>query len=722
MDQVTTYAGVGTADLNASTPDDEPAVIHGIALGEGDVTYGESEKRKYWSAEALQMMEGTLTGQELVVAHENSPAGTVGTVTKDTYEPGVGILYEAEIASHYEEYAADVKAGLLEVSPRIYHPETAQLDRHEESGAWYVDQAHADNLSLVRDGASPSNTAEFGEAEAFAAGPMDNAVAVLSQGSPRPDDADVVETLEDNSRTEPTDTNLNAPEWTAGMFVEWQVNPDMIGQIVHVDDKKDIVMVDIHERTDGRLRSTGYTVSAGYSDIRSLRTQMTSIDENMESEEMEDGSETDDEPESEPDVDESEDDETNDEEAEELSVTSGDTPSDGAGPADTDGETEVDELAPSYSVHEPEFDGEHTDEWEKPTLADFMDEYDLEADSWDDLDEEAQMSIAAHFFLVDGGWPGENYGDLKLPVVEPDGRLSKSALETVLTGRGVQAVEGVSDEIESEVLDMVDDLMANFEDEESDAEADEEAEEMQVGTVATVVSDDRGSATAESEIGEKPHSISQMHQIEYDSANGEEIEELSEPVVVERDELDSVRDDAEQAEELSNELGDLRDDVAELSDARAVVEELSEADRELLKETDATVVESEELEAKEEAVSEVAGIYAEELSEHSPFEAEELTDRFSPVELRERVENHETAELSSTVTETDPEPDAGSVESEELENGRTEAELEEIEETAREEVATLYEQEIGWDEQADKIRSGEIALEELGVDVEEYAE
>lgn len=60
---------------------------------------------------------------------------------------------------------------------------------------------------------------------------------------------------------------LDEPDWASGMLVRWQVNPDMMGEIVHVDHDKHIVMVEIHEPTDEGLESTGYTVTAGYSDL-----------------------------------------------------------------------------------------------------------------------------------------------------------------------------------------------------------------------------------------------------------------------------------------------------------------------------------------------------------------------------------------------------------------------------------------------------------------------
>ena len=55
--------------------------------------------------------------------------------------------------------------------------------------------------------------------------------------------------------------------WSEGDMVQWQVEPDMFGEIVHIDDERNIAMVDIMRPGEDGLASTGFTVSAGFPDL-----------------------------------------------------------------------------------------------------------------------------------------------------------------------------------------------------------------------------------------------------------------------------------------------------------------------------------------------------------------------------------------------------------------------------------------------------------------------
>ncbi|GAB3667067.1 hypothetical protein [Halopiger thermotolerans] len=105
-----------------------------------------------------------------------------------------------------------------------------------------------------------------------------------------------------------------------------------------------------------------------------------------------------------------------------------------------------------YEMHEPEFSGTTTDEWDEPQLEDF---------DTDDLGE-----VADHFILSASGFPPENFTDLKLPVVDPDGNLNKNALQTAKSGgHGVGAIDDLDDDKRDEIEDMIDELANdNFED------------------------------------------------------------------------------------------------------------------------------------------------------------------------------------------------------------------------------------------------------------------
>jgi hypothetical protein len=382
-----------------------------------------------------------------------------------------------------------------------------------------------------------------------------------------------------------------APEWKEGQLVRWQAKPDFFGQIVHVDEKTHKVMVEVHERNDGQLESTGFTVTAGYSDLLEMNTDGTSekdmeemsaeelqdeLDEvysewndkvNMSASELQDWSEhpcsreasqdptkvirrnlrllerskdewTENDVEdakrtisfiermrgtdtadkdggvhgcpskrdislmnwaynpfdSMPDVPEDLD------SVERVELGSYDVP-EGAefdgNPSKYDEEPErypegedtpredregmheyeeeeraserrmipvatrieqlrIAELA-DYEMHEPNWDDEEPEaDWNSPDLEDFESEYEFLDGSFDDLSESEKGQIADHFLIAEGGFPGETYGDLKLPVVEPDGRLSLSALRAVKGGRGVTAVDGLSSDMEDKITGWVD--------------------------------------------------------------------------------------------------------------------------------------------------------------------------------------------------------------------------------------------------------------------------
>ena len=183
--RTSTYAGVGTAELQGGISPQtgeersEPFTIHGVALGVNDVTVGQSGIKKVWPADELREAAETLTGQPLVRDHRNTTEGKVGTVTHAEFVDELGIIYEAEIAPHYDQLANDIRAGLMEVSVRAYHDPVEDLEE-TSSGARRVENVYFDNLSVVNDGASPSNSARIGPAENHPA--ITEASAVVSQG------------------------------------------------------------------------------------------------------------------------------------------------------------------------------------------------------------------------------------------------------------------------------------------------------------------------------------------------------------------------------------------------------------------------------------------------------------------------------------------------------------------------------------------------------------
>ncbi|WP_372910194.1 hypothetical protein [Salinigranum sp.] len=99
----------------------------------------------------------------------------------------------------------------------------------------------------------------------------------------------------------------------------------------------------------------------------------------------------------------------------------------------------------NYDVHEPGYSGTTTEEWDAPQMADF---------DTDDL-----SAIADHFVLSTTGFPPDDFTDLKLSVVDPDGDLTENALQTADGGaHSVDASDGIDDETRAEVEERLETL------------------------------------------------------------------------------------------------------------------------------------------------------------------------------------------------------------------------------------------------------------------------
>lgn len=726
-----TLAGVGTLHIStgsASLEDDDGYVIHGIALGAGDVTVGQSGTKKLWPAEELEKAAETLEGTDLVRDHINTTEGKVGEVTHAEFIQDVGVIYEATIAPHYEDLGNDVKSGLMEVSVRAYHAPEDQLEEDEETGALIVSDVLFDNLSVVNSGAAPSNTAdsgpvdeikeEFGSVEASAAFEGGQATAVLSRstavleadeqladrdfsessdeseeastdddpttkksktdsdieenkGNFGPDHDDVFETKEDavdrandigldgahqheydgetyympgpshedymdavaEESSETTEENASSM-WEEGDMVQWQVRPDMFGEVVHNPDDEHIVMVEVYEKTENGIESTGVTNTAGYTDIIEYEDGESDMEEEAESE-------------------------------------------------------EVDE----FELNTPEWETTSEEDWSELTLDSW------EFDSWDELSETQREIVAEHFCLSTNGSTPDQWGDVNLSVVDTDGALNRTALERAYDD--VDDIDGVSEDVVDELREWITETLA----EEFDVDTDEmgsesETEEMESQCTDTVATTETASDTVVRNA--ELNSIANM--IDYETADPEELgEELDDPVVVEKSELEDMADKAEKAESVESELGELSQKLDEQNDAGDIVDQLGEEDIDLIEsETEISVVEA----SQAEMFDEVQSIYAEELAEHYPgMTAESLAEKFAPTELREMVEEHGEAELSSSIEDAEPEPEAGSASEEELGADEDEAEKEELREQYAEELERQ-----GWTTQAQKVRDGEIPI------------
>jgi len=971
MTEEAEYAGIGTAHLSSELDSDGPYTISGVALGAGDITVGSSGIKKHWPAEELKDAAGTLEGQPLVRDHENSTDGRVGTVTEASYKEGVGVMYEAEIAPHYEELAQDIAAGIQEVSARAYHDPIDELEEDEDTGALRTSNVVFDNLSVVSQGAAPSNTAEIGgldvsSAVAMAQGPSGGAVATLSQGSPRPaaelagkfsegdwvkgdssggtwhgkvrgtkqdgcyseeidgnqeicagedeyvylienydpESGEFTDTMvahkegsisswshEENTRKEHIDVmaaelesdeselddvysdwsdavNMSAsqleswaghpcsdkaskdpeavrkrnmslletdksdwgsdeiedakrtisfvsrmsdeenepddpksggpngcpsewaisllnwahnpfdsmpdvpdemeeenrhgprarpdtsampkgesdgtPEWEEGDMVRWQVEPDLFGKIVHVDDKKNVAMVEIMGMKSGDMTSTGFTITAGFSDIKPMKVPESKADMG--------GKWKDDDDMSAPSEIEkavvSELAEIGDMDVnglvmwdDQMGAISGFEMSDG-------------ELMVELDVIERE-DGsfEKTGESVMRSMTN-VDAMSANADG----DVAELKSVAGVTFdgtsdgkLDESAIPNDDYeqhylfpedtkSDSSYPVVDGDGNLRKG---NVAAAHQLGARGGVSDsELEEKLMALNEEWPEG--ERPIEMESDEDSEENSAANTSAE-SDDAGSTIGDVAESESPKDDdaqsepstmtvaalsadsttnntdnSTMTEVRYDNATEDDIEEMSEPVVVEEDDIEELRDKADEADELSERLDEVNSSVEELAETHETLDGIDEDKLDELREYDEAVVltggEHEELTG---LVDEIGQVFADELAEYSPFDPEELQERFTPLELRDKVDEHDEASVASELgeSETDPEPDGGSASPDELGDNGGDAEVEATEDEVREAVAEHLEDGKMY-RQAEKVREGDIALDQMGIDVE----
>jgi len=336
-----------------------------------------------------------------------------------------------------------------------------------------------------------------------------------------------------------------------------------------------------------------------------------------------------------------------------------------------------------YDMHEPSYDGTTEADWSAPTLEDIMMayEWDEEYDSYDALPEEAKETIGNHFIISESGFPAENFGDYKLPVVSLEGELSLNALNAVKGGRGVSAVEGLNSEMEDTIVEMVNEL-AN---EEFDKEYGMEEEMGSVKPVTidgvTVLTSDDLRRRGKSEESETDSTTRTMTNVSEELQA--RLEELEAPAVMEQDSFDELREKAEKYDDISEDIAELRERT-EVLDAvdRTLVDELSEADEPM-------VIESARFEALSAEAEQVKEVYATQLEDElAVFTAEELMDKFTIEELSAKYEDA----FGEFEEELSPDPKGTDAGEEELEQRASEERSEE--ELSQDEEVSAKQQEI----------------------------
>lgn len=155
------FSGSGFVSNNRTN--DGLLKVHGVALGENDITRGHlSGERKLWKPEVLRGSAETLEGKDIVVNHENKSAyEKVGEITDAGYKDGIGVIYQGVIMS--DELEPKIERGWLDVSPRIVHSkDSEEITENTKAPNEIFDFP---NLSIVRKGASHSNELLPGEHE-----------------------------------------------------------------------------------------------------------------------------------------------------------------------------------------------------------------------------------------------------------------------------------------------------------------------------------------------------------------------------------------------------------------------------------------------------------------------------------------------------------------------------------------------------------------------------
>lgn len=163
--------------------------VHGVVIGEGDITNGLSGKRTRWPADALEEMVGMLEGKPITMADSLDPEQHVGVrvtddgpeltgavsmdekvgeITAEAYEEGVGLLFEGVLADWEAEDV--VESGLAQVSPVVIRElELVEGEAGEEGALYEPSEIGAfRDLALVADGAAPSNEIAVGSSPELA--------------------------------------------------------------------------------------------------------------------------------------------------------------------------------------------------------------------------------------------------------------------------------------------------------------------------------------------------------------------------------------------------------------------------------------------------------------------------------------------------------------------------------------------------------------------------
>lgn len=128
--------------------DDGPYRVHGIAIPENGLTFGENEEWVFWPEDVARSTEGQVAGRNIIDLHPESPTNddVIGEVTEEKYLPGVGLAWSGEVDSRRR--AKQVHRGRLDASPYLFAHDGGDAELPENAPENTI---VASSVSKVRD-------------------------------------------------------------------------------------------------------------------------------------------------------------------------------------------------------------------------------------------------------------------------------------------------------------------------------------------------------------------------------------------------------------------------------------------------------------------------------------------------------------------------------------------------------------------------------------------
>lgn len=320
--------------------------------------------------------------------------------------------------------------------------------------------------------------------------------------------------------------------------------------------------------------------------------------------------------------------------------------------------SEMESLLQDLEIHEPEFSDTADQEWNSPDMEDF---------DTDDLSE-----IDDHFIVSRSGFAPENFTDLALPVVEPDGTLNLNALANAKARAG--QVSGLSGDKLTEVEQMVTRLAndnfedADFEPVEGDEmakhgpEEDEDEEEMNeqndnsndiMGDNTTMTEQDSEPEPEDSpEAGDEAEDVAE-NSVDLESLKEELLEDLKSEL--QNEESEDLEEDEDEDVEESEEVEEDEVEEADLSEFEEFAQDKKSQDPELSYKEIAEMFEEEQKSAEVKVDERVAEVKEEMASQIEDLKEKvtELSESEAEPARASQASGEEVKELADKVKEQD---------------------------------------------------------------------